>query len=319
MQNLIPLPVYKKNLPYIDVAPGVIGLQILFVNVYFVQIEEQSSKWFLVDTGVGKSAGRIKKAAAEIFGTESRPEAIILTHGHFDHVGGVTDLAKEWDVPVYAHMLELPYLTGRSAYPPPDPSVGGGAFSYFSKLYPNKPIDISGRVNALPSDGTLPGIANWIAIHTPGHSPGHVSLFRDSDGVLLAGDAFTTVKQESLSAVLMQRKEINGPPAFLTTDWNAAKRSVQALAKLKPEVAACGHGQPMYEHDLEVALNTLSLNFELIAVPEQGRYVEQPAITDETGVVELPPPVEDPLTRNLIIATAALAGAAITYKLLKKK
>ena len=109
------------------------------------------------------------------------PEAIILTHGHFDHVGSLERLLQLWDVPVYAHTLELPYLTGRSSYPPPDPLVGGGAMAWSSKLYPRGPIDLDGRAQALPDDHTVPGLPGWRWIHTPGHSPGHVSLVRESD------------------------------------------------------------------------------------------------------------------------------------------
>ena len=47
----------------------------------------------------------------ERFGENNKPKAIVLTHGHFDHVGAVVDLVRKWDVPVYAHEAELPYLT----------------------------------------------------------------------------------------------------------------------------------------------------------------------------------------------------------------
>ena len=68
----------------------------------------------------------ILRAAAERFGADARPAAIIMTHGHCDHVGALEDLAQEWDAPVYVHPRELPYLSGRAAYPAGDPSVGGG-------------------------------------------------------------------------------------------------------------------------------------------------------------------------------------------------
>ena len=73
----------------------------------------------------------------------ARPQAIILTHGHFDHTGAVEELLKNWDVPVYAHPREMPYLTGQIKYPPPDPGVGGGLMSFISPLYPRGPVDIS--------------------------------------------------------------------------------------------------------------------------------------------------------------------------------
>ncbi|GFR37325.1 hypothetical protein PRECH8_06210 [Insulibacter thermoxylanivorax] len=91
----------------------------------------------------------------------------------------------------------------------------------------------------------IPSLPSYRWMHTPGHSPGHVSLFRESDRTLIAGDAFVTVRQDSLYKVLTQQKEINGPPRYLTTDWQAAKESVKRLAALKPAYAVMGHGPPM--------------------------------------------------------------------------
>ena len=70
------------------------------------------------------------------FGHDSRPEAIFLTHGHFDHAGNASALSDLWGVPIYAHPMELPYLTGRSDYPPPDPTVGG-AIAMMSRVLPH--------------------------------------------------------------------------------------------------------------------------------------------------------------------------------------
>ena len=92
----------------------------------------------------------------ERFGTNSRPKAIILTHGHFDHVGGIIELIKYWDVPVYAHQMEIPFLTGQQSYPEPDPTVEGGMVAKMSPLFPNEPIDLGNSVKALPTDGTVP-------------------------------------------------------------------------------------------------------------------------------------------------------------------
>ncbi|MBB6612463.1 MBL fold metallo-hydrolase [Pontibacter sp. Tf4] len=292
------------------VAPGVWGLKTIFVNLYFVA--EPDGSWVLVDTGVYGAAPKIKEAAAELFGHGNKPRCILLTHGHFDHIGAVKELASEWDVPVYAHPLELPYLTGRSAYPPPDPSVGGGGMAYMSFLYPKKPIDITSYVELLPEDGSVPGLPGWHWLHTPGHTAGHVSFFREQDRVLLAGDAFITRHGESVMAVMTQKKHVYGPPKYYTSDWAEAYRSVEKLADLNPAVAATGHGMPMRGPNMQFQLEDLVRNFWEVAVPTHGRYVQAPAITDEAGVVSVPPAPSNSVPKVMLAAgVVALAGAAI--------
>ena len=302
---------FSGNRQTFAVAPRVWGLKTIFVNLFF--IAEPDGSWVLVDAGVPGSANKIRSAAEEIFGEDARPQAIVLTHGHFDHIGAVKELAEQWEVPVYAHPLELPYLTGQSSYPPPDPSVGGGGMAYMSFAYPKKPINIRNHVELLPPDGSVPNLTGWHWIHTPGHSPGHVSLFREEDRVLVVGDAFTTRDAESALAVMTEKREVHGPPAYFTPDWAAAHRSVDALADLNPEIAASGHGMPMRGQELRRQLDNLVKNFWVVAVPAKGRYVHQPAVADERGVISVPPPVSNPVPKIMAIAGAvALAGWAMS-------
>jgi glyoxylase-like metal-dependent hydrolase (beta-lactamase superfamily II) len=254
------------------IATGVVGLRVLFVNVFAVSGE---AGWTLVDAALNGSAARIKSWARRHFG-DVPPNAIVLTHAHFDHVGAIDGLLDEWDVPVYAHAEELPYLTGARSYPEPDPSVGGGMMARMSSLYPRGPIDITGRVRPLPLDGTIPAMPGWRWIHTPGHTAGHVSLFRDLDRALIVGDAFCTTKQESFFAVATQRAELHGPPMYYTTDWAAARASVERLAALEPLFVAASHGQPMAGNETTMALQELAARFDEVAVPEKGKYVSNP-------------------------------------------
>jgi glyoxylase-like metal-dependent hydrolase (beta-lactamase superfamily II) len=292
------------------VAPGVWALRNVLVNLFFVRQGYNTGPWVLIDAGLPGAAHKIRRTAEQLFGADARPEAILLTHGHFDHAGALETLATEWNVPVYAHPLELPYLTGRSSYPPPDPTAGGGALAWLSGLYPKHPYDLGSRIQALPADGTVPVLADWRWVPTPGHTPGHVSFFRESDRVLIVGDAFVTTQQESALAVWEQRQEVHGPPYF-TCDWEAARRSVERLARLQPAVAATGHGIPMRGGVLTRELTELAQHFRELAVPAQGRYVDAPAITDETGVRAVPPPVINPRRPWILGGLAATIGLGV--------
>jgi glyoxylase-like metal-dependent hydrolase (beta-lactamase superfamily II) len=258
--------------PLSPVAPGVVGLRILIVNVFAVG---DRSRWTLVDGGLYGSAGRIRRWAEEHFG-DTAPSAIVLTHAHFDHVGALEALLDEWRVPVMVHADEMPYVTGRRAYPAPDPSVGGGLMARLAGLYPREPIDLGSRVQELLPDGSIPTMPGWRWIHTPGHTAGHVSLFREDDRTLIVGDAFCTTRQESFLAVATQTPELHGPPAYFTTDWDAARDSVRQLAALDPAFVAPGHGQAIAGPAVTRELRDLATRFDELARPAQGRYVEKP-------------------------------------------
>jgi glyoxylase-like metal-dependent hydrolase (beta-lactamase superfamily II) len=278
-----------------------------FVNLFLCGSPgAPSGSWVLVDGGLPGSASLIVRAAREWIGPWARPAAFILTHGHFDHVGSLPRLAELWDVPVFAHRLELPYLTGRASYPPPDPTVGGGAISALSWLYPRGPFNFGNRIRALPDDGTVPFMPGWRWVPTPGHSPGHVSLFREKDRTLIAGDAVVTTRQESALAAITYRPELHGPPKYFTPDWGAARRSVARVAELEPELLVTGHGPPLQGPGVARQLHRLARDFERVAVPARGRYVGRPAVTDERGVVSVPPSVGSPIPRALLAIGAGL-------------
>jgi glyoxylase-like metal-dependent hydrolase (beta-lactamase superfamily II) len=299
------------------VAPAITYLRTLMANVYFVgQDDSPDSPWVLLDTGMPGYGRAIRQAAALRFGSRP-PAAIILTHGHVDHVGSLRDLLQTWKVPVYAHLLESPYLCGQARYPPPDPLIGGGVMSLLSPLFSRGPIDVSHALRSLAPGGGVPVLSGWEWIHTPGHSPGHISLFRPGDAVLLAGDAVVTTRQESLLDVMTQRREVSRPPAYYTIDWDSAEASVQRLAALQPSVLAAGHGQPMSGEEMRRQLHRLATHFREEARPTTGRYVTHPV-----RVGSEPTPISEERARwahaPLVWGVALAATALVAWQLRRR-
>ena len=294
------------------IAPDVGWQPISFVNAYFVG--HSGGPWALIDSGLPGRAGQIFDAAEARFGSGSRPEAIYLTHGHFDHAGSALQLAERWDVPIFAHRMELPYLTGRSDYPPPDPTIGG-AIAFLSRFMPHRERDLGEWVRELPS-GPLQGLDGWQWIATPGHSPGHVSFFRSSDRLLLAGDAFATMNMDSWAGLISGKKELARGGAPFNMDWDATLESVKKLADLRPNVAGCGHGIPMRDGALPDRLTRFA---ERLRRPRRGRYAASPAKVDEAGVVRLPPAPFDPVplatAGALLVAGIALGSGYVEERL----
>lgn len=157
--------------------------------------------------------------------------AIAITHGDFDHVGRLAALAAVSGAAVIAHDLEATRIaastwrrlpgTGR----PLDPAILTAPVLY--RLWPPHPTPVTHPVE----DGAKIG-AGWIAIHTPGHTPGHLAYFHPDTRVLLAGDALGSARHGHLRL----------PKRIYAEDWGAALNSVRKLAALKPAIICFGHG-----------------------------------------------------------------------------
>jgi glyoxylase-like metal-dependent hydrolase (beta-lactamase superfamily II) len=256
-------------------------LRTLMVNVYLVR-DRTANGWVLIDAGLPGYQGTIRRFVESVAG--GAPRAILLTHGHFDHVGALPGLARDWGVPIYVHPLELPYVTGEEKYPPPNP-LAGGSQSLMSPLFSRGPFDFGDLVHALPPDGEVPWLDGWRWMATPGHTRGHVSFIRDEDRVVVAGDAVITTRQESTINVMVQREIVARPPAYFTPDWDAAGRSVRAIADYEPDLLATGHGHPMRGAQMRIELHDLADHFEdhIPAVRESPAIVA-PALLTAMGV-----------------------------------
>ena len=251
-----------------EFAPGVhwltVGKGFLRANVYFVR---SGASWVLVDTGAEGCAPAIQQAAESLFGKNSPPAAILLTHDHPDHAGSASELARAWDCPVRVHPDELPIVRGDIAtfrqYAHPldrwvilpilrllskkriEAIVSRGSLKDVARA-----LDPGGAEAAGSTGGKVPGLPDWEAVPTPGHTPGHVAFFRRQDRVLITGDALITLRLESLRGVFVKKPGVSGPPWYVTWDRAMAKKAIATLAELEPLVVAGGHGAPMSGPDL---------------------------------------------------------------------
>lgn len=180
--------------------------------------EDGSSACTVVDPGMSSADGT--KELTDFFDSHKlTPDAILLTHGHFDHVWGVEKLLALYPVPVYLHPLDKDIMD----------KMGAGSrmmesFSFLKHDFPT--VDIA--------DGEIltTGGAAWKVIHTPGHTPGGVCYYSAPDRLLLSGD--------TLFAGSIGRTDLAGG------DYDALMASIREKLLVLPGDTDVipGHGRP---------------------------------------------------------------------------
>jgi glyoxylase-like metal-dependent hydrolase (beta-lactamase superfamily II) len=295
------------------VAPDVYRVTTGISNAYLVIVS--GGGYVIVDTGDKGYGKKVMKAAQDLF-EHVRPNAILLTHGHFDHAGGVPELLAAWpDVPVYAHPLELPYLNEDVRYPPGDPTVGGAMAEMSRFMDTSRPTHLPTPAQPYPEEaGALDIMPGWELRPTPGHTPGHVSLWNEEEKILIAGDAVVTLHQNNPLAVLSGAPVIFHPPPYATYNWHHARQSARALAELNPRYLCAGHGQPMSGNHVAKELHRFADRFPH---PKRGRYVHTPARFNRQGPVFIPPKPVD-YVKGIVLAGGALALGASLYLMSRK-
>ncbi|HTY81579.1 MAG TPA: MBL fold metallo-hydrolase, partial [Dehalococcoidales bacterium] len=232
------------------------GKGIMRSNVYFVR---SGQSWVLIDAGSVNCGAAIKTAAESLFGAGTRPNCILITHNHPDHAGSALELARAWNCTVYVHPDELeiavnPSMTTFEKFANP---MDRAIILPIMRLMPKEKFEAMNARNSLKDvcrsfdpAGSVPGLPDWRCVPLPGHTPGEVAFFRKSDRVLITGDAVVTIDTNSFLGIVswifkLNKTKLSGPPRYSTWNWQKAKTSVAAVAKLKPHVLATGHGLPL--------------------------------------------------------------------------
>jgi len=193
-------------------------------NVYVMTRGEELA---VIDTGMPKSAGKIVDYVRAIGRQPSSISKILLTHCHIDHVGGAHELKELTNAKVAIHEEDADFVAGRRVLPRPRGITGSlfGGVSHFVGFTPVQPDMI------LKENDKIAGLS---VIHTPGHTPGSISLLDQERSLLFVGDTLR-----------FSEGRISGPPERFTADMERTMQSIEKISKLDFDVMLSGHGEPL--------------------------------------------------------------------------
>jgi glyoxylase-like metal-dependent hydrolase (beta-lactamase superfamily II) len=185
----------------------------------------------LIDTGMPRSEGKILAYIASLGKSPQDVKRIILTHADVDHFGGIAALKRATGARTYASQPEADAVAiGESSR-----KNTSSGFSFrsliFTLLRPFLKVEPF-KVDEILTDGQVfPVLGGLQVIETIGHTPGHISLFSPSAGVLFCGDS-----------MVADEKGIHGSRPAVTWDAARAKEAVRKQAALGAQIVCSGHG-----------------------------------------------------------------------------
>jgi glyoxylase-like metal-dependent hydrolase (beta-lactamase superfamily II) len=197
-----------------------------FLNLTLI-VDEQNGNT-LVDAGLPDQMEAISTALVEAGIGVRDLRRIIFTHQDLDHVGSGAALVRQSGARVLTHSADAPYIEGSLRPLKLSPEMLEQRPQMRKVLERLEPVGIDEYVE----DGTRLDVAGGTkVISTPGHTPGHISLYVARSKVLIAGDALTA-----------ERGSLHGPNPSMTLEMRTAIQSIRRLADLDIDTIVCYHG-----------------------------------------------------------------------------
>jgi glyoxylase-like metal-dependent hydrolase (beta-lactamase superfamily II) len=213
-----------------QVASGVYQLGLGPVNVFF--IEDDAGGLWLVDTGIKPGAERVGGGIMALGRAPRELRGVVVTHLHGDHVGGLAAVKAHTGAEVWAQAQDAAALRKgiRIRALQPGPGLVRALIVRTIGRRPAQAEDPIAVEHEVADGETLPFGA--VAVHTPGHTAGHLALLLPRDGgVLFAGDAATNLVR------------LGAGPIY--EDVDEGMRSLEKLSALEFETALFSHGRPL--------------------------------------------------------------------------
>lgn len=230
-----------------NVVRGVHRLEHAYSNVYLIESDDPSdNRVTVVDTAFPRTWRLMPRVLAAIGRSESDVAAVILTHGHFDHVGFAKRAHDEWGVPIMAHAREAelvarPYSYQRQASPLTYPAQYPAALPVLYRMSMAGALMVPGVADTTPlppDDVEVPGRPR--VVFTPGHTLGHVALHLPDRDAILTGDALVTLDPYTGG------RGAQVVSAAAAADIFQAFTSLDALAETEATAVLPGHGEPWF-------------------------------------------------------------------------
>ena len=204
-------------------------------NVYLLTAEDRLT---LVDAGLSSDVDQIVAQLEKHGYALPQLRAIILTHAHGDHVGGAAELARRSGARTVADRDEVPYIEQGKALRPS--SLVGRVMNWMSSrlIFRTSACEVD---RAVEDGDVIEALGGLEVVHTPGHTPGAMSLYQRERRILFCGDTLFNANPMS------GRPGLDFPMRLISVDNAHARESVRRLAELPIEVLCCGHGEPISE------------------------------------------------------------------------